>query len=195
MMIRQLVLKELTGTKTNVTLTDSPIAVYTEAELETLLAGPDPVPEGIRFHFDRPVGAVTVGLIAVSLTVVALGNTQLRNFEFTSGTKKYVRRGAKTESLSPEQFRQELPALAFKGGGDNVSVCVFFSRLDLRELLDQPEITKIAFFPATIQRSFTAVAETFDTLVAVGQTSRGVTQGLQIRSELPCPPHCGDDYP
>jgi hypothetical protein len=195
MIIRQLTLRQMLGTQTTETLPAAPLAVYSEAEIETLLAGDDPQPEGIRFHFDRPAGSVTVGLIAVSLVLVPVGNTAVSTFEFTSDTKKYVQRGATNASLSKEQFKEAFQALDTKGQAGNTSVCVFFSRLDLRQLLDQPGITRIAFFPSSIQRNFTGAILNFDTLLAIGQTSAGVTQGLQIRSELPCPPHCGDDYP
>lgn len=195
MIIRQLTLRQMLGTQTTESLPATPIAVYSEAEIETLLSGNDPQPEGIRFHFDRPAGRVTVGLIAVSLVLVPVGNTAVSTFEFTSDTKKYVQRGATNALLSRAQFQETFPALATKGQAGNASVCVFFSRLDLRQLLDQPGITRIAFFPSSIQRNFTGDLQSFETLLAVGQTSAGVTQGLQIRSELPCPPHCGEDYP
>lgn len=197
MIIRQLALKELTGTKLSTDLPKSqPIAVYSEAELETLLAGTNPEPQGIRFHLDRPSGGTTtVGLIAVSLIVVPFGKTMLRNSEFASGNKKYVQRGTTNAELTTEQFQTQFASLALKGTSGNNSVCVFFSRTDLREILDQQGITRIAFFPTTIQRNFTGRSEDFDSLLAIGQTSVGITGGIQIQSEMPCPPHCADDYP
>lgn len=195
MIFRQLTLRQMLGTKTTDVLSDSPIAVYNEAEIETLLSGTDPQPEGIRFHFDRPSGQETVGLIAVSLALVSVSPTEVRNFELTTDTKRYVQRGATSASLSSTEFHANFRALASKGAAGNNSVCVFFSRLDLRELLDQDGITRIAFFSARIERNFTGKAESFDSLMAVGQTASGVIQGMQIRSEMPCPPHCGDDYP
>lgn len=195
MIFRQLTLRQMLGTKTTEALPVSPIAVYTEAEIETLLSGTDPQPEGIRFHFDRPSEQDTVGLIAVSLALVSVSPTEVRNFEFTNDTKRYVQRGATNASLSAGEFKANFRTLASKGQAGNNSVCVFFSRLDLRELLDQEGITRIAFFPARIERNFTGNAERFDSLMAVGQTANGVVQGKQIRSEMPCPPHCGDDYP
>ncbi|MBC7773913.1 MAG: hypothetical protein H7246_00635 [Phycisphaerae bacterium] len=199
MIFRQLVLKQLIGTPVPEFVPTTPIAVYTETEIETLITGDNPMPEGVRFHFDRPSGTETVGLVAVCLTAAPIDNTMLRNFEFTSGTKKYVHR-TKTSStanfLDAEGFRSMFASVAFKGGGGgNNSVCVFFSRTDLRMILDQTGVSRIAFFPSTIQRSFTTTPQNFDTLVAIGQTSAGALMGVQIRSELPCPPHCGDDYP
>ncbi len=199
MIFRQLVLKQLVGTPVPDFAPTTPIAVYTQTEIETLISGDNPSPEGVRFHFDRPVGTETVGLVAVCLITVPVENTMLRNHELTTGTKKYVHR-TNTRStanfLEAENFRTMFASVAFKGGGGgNNSVCVFFSRTDLQNILDQPGVSRIAFFPATIQRSFTSVAQNFDTLVAVGQTSAGALTGIQLRSELPCPPHCGDDYP
>jgi hypothetical protein len=195
MIIRQLTLKQMLGIKTTTVLPAAPIAVYSEAEIETLLAGTNPEPEGIRFHFDRPSGQTTVGLIAVSIALRPIGNTEVSTFELTSDTKEYVQRGSTNKNLNAAQFRENFPTIGEKGQSGNNNVCVFFSRFDLRELLDQAGITRIAFFPANIERNFTGKTESFDTLLAVGQTAAGVTQGLQIRSELPCPPHCGNDYP
>lgn len=172
-----------------------PIAVYNEAELETLLAGNAPEPEGIRFHFDRPSGTETVGLIAVSLIVVSPEPTTVSTHELSNSTKKYVQRGARSAEMTKTEFTQSFPAIAAKGLDSNNSVCVFFSRTDLREILDQEGVTRVAFFPASIERNFTGRTESFDTLLAIGQTADGVTQGIQIKSELPCPPHCGEDYP
>lgn len=197
MILRQLILKQMIGTESPGFIPTTPIAVYNENELETLLSGDNPEPEGIRFHFDRASGGETVGLVAVCLILVPIGSTMVRNFELSDATKKYQQRGATSAALTAEQFRAlpQFTSIASKGGSGNQNVCVFFSKLDLRRLLDQPEITRIAFFPASIQRNFTGTDQTFESLVAIGQTSNGTTQGLQLLSELPCPPHCGDDYP
>ncbi len=200
MILRQLVLRQMQGTRTAVDLPASPIAVYSEAEIETLLAPEANLavdPEGIRFHFDRPSGTNTVGLVAVSLGLIPNPNiaAAVGTSEISSETKKYVQRGQTKREISKEVFLSDFQSLANKGVAGNNSVCVFYGRNDLRELLDQPGITRIAFFPAQIQRNFTGLTESYDTLLAVGQTATGVTQGLQIISELPCPPHCSDDYP
>lgn len=198
---KQLTLKESLGTKVPGILATAPVATYTATEISTLLAGTSPVPEGIRFHFEKASGDITVGLIAVSLGVVSVpsasGGTEIHNLELTSATKKYLRRGSSTADLTAQEYLTQFPGQQVKAvSRDGITnACVFFSRTDLREILNQEGIGRIAFFPATIERTFTALPETYATLVAVGLNSAGTAQGVQIRSELPCPPHCGDDYP
>jgi len=198
---KQLTLKESLGTKVPAFVQATPVARYTASEINTLLAGTSPVPEGIRLHFEKAPGNSTVGLIAVSLGVVSVpslsGGTELHNLELTSATKKYLRRGGNTADLTAQEYRAQFPGQQIKATSRDgiTNACVFFSRTDLREILNQEGITGVVFFSTTIERTFTSLAETFDSLVAVGFSGSGTTQGIQIRSELPCPPHCGDDYP
>ena len=197
---KKITLKEAVGTKFSGTLPATPIATFPIEEINVLLAGTTPVPEGIRFHFEKAAGNTTVGLIGVSLGVHPVdspaGGMSVVNFEITSATKKYVWHGTQHKQLTDEEYRSQFPSQANKTSSrDGISnACVFFSRLDLKEIGSQAGITHMAFFLTTIERTFTSV-EVFDTLVAVGLDSAGVKLGLQIRSEDPCPPHCGDDYP
>lgn len=203
--LHQLTLKEVLGTKIPAVPQSAPIAKYTGAEINTLLAGTSPVPEGVRFHFEKAAGNFTVGLIAVSLGVRPIdnpaGGTEIHNFEITSATKNYLRRdntGAGTD-LTATQYRDQFPTQGVKASSRDgiTNACVFFSRTDLREVLTQEGVTGIALFLSSIERTFTtSVVETYDTLVVAGLNSTGAIQGsVIIRSESPCPPHCGDDYP
>ena len=202
---KQLTLKEATGTKVPNFLPVTPIAVFTINEINTLLAGTMPVPEGIRFHFEKAADNAAVGLIAVSLGVKLTdspaGGTTVMNVEITSGTKKYLWRGTESRDLTVEQYRTQFPMQADKAASRDgiTNVCVFFSRLDLKEILAQEGATQLALFPQTLSRTFITspqfIEETFDTLVAVGLNSAGTALDMQIMSEVPCPPHCGDDYP
>lgn len=202
--LKQLTLRESLGTKTTGPIPATRLATYTASEISTLLAGTSPAPEGIRFHFEKTAGNSTAGLIAVSLGVVAVpsasGGTELHNLELTSATKKYLRRNGNrtvSEDLEAPEYQSRFASQQEKAVATNgiTNACVFFSRTDLQEILGQDGVTGIAFFPATIVRTFTALPETYDTLLATGITDAGTTAGIQIRSELPCPPHCGDDYP
>lgn len=200
--VKQLTLRESLGSRVSIPTAAPVIATYTAGEISTLLAGTSPVPEGIRFHFEKDAGNATVGLIAVSLAVQsvpsAFGGSELHNLELTSATKKYVRRGAGTADLTASQYAAQFPEQQVKGVSRNgiTNACVFFSRNDLQAILNQNGIAGIAFFPANIVRSFiTNQPETFDSLIAAGTNDAGTPQGLAILSELPCPPHCGDDYP
>ncbi len=201
---RQLTLKEALGTKVPNFVPATPIATFTTDELNVLLGGTTPVPEGIRFHFEKAADNTTVGLIAVSLGVRLVdspaGGTTVANIEMTSATKKYLWHGTQQRQLTVEEYHTQFPGQATKGavGRDGISnACVFFSGNDLREIRAQTGVVEIAFFRNTISRKFdpALVEENFDTLVAIGRNSAGATVGLQIQSELPCPPHCGDDYP
>jgi hypothetical protein len=198
---KQLTLKEATGTKVPGILPAIPIATFDMNEINTLLAGTTPVPEGIRFHFEKAPDNSTAGLIAVSLGVKLMpspaGGTTVMNVEITSGTKRYLWRGTESRDLTQEQYRTQFPTQADKATSrDGISnACVFFSRLDLKEVLAQDGATHIAFFPQRLTRTFTTIEETFDTLVAVGLNRAGTALDIKIMSELPCPPHCGDDYP
>lgn len=202
--LKQLTLRESLGTKITGPLPATRFAAFNAGEISTLLAGTSPVPEGIRFHFEKNAGNNTVGLIAVSLGVVAVpsaaGGTELHNRELTSATKKYLRRnGDRTvsEDLEASEYQARFSTRQNKAAATNgiTNACVFFSRTDLQEILNQSGVTGIAFFPSSVVRTFTALPETYDTLLAVGITDAGAPSGIQIRSELPCPPHCGDDYP
>ena len=195
-----LTLKEAEGTRLASPLPANPIASFAAADINTLLAGTNPQPEGIRLHFQKTTDNATVGLIAVSLGLILVdnpsGGTSVSNMEMTSSTKKYVQRGSQgSGEHTASEYRALFPSLNDKFSGNNT--CVFFSRFDLKNILNQAGVTGIAFFPASIQRSFTPDApEQFDTLIAAGINDAGQPQGsLKIRSELPCPPHCGDDYP
>lgn len=202
--LKQLTLRESIGTKMTGPFPATRLATFTASEISTLLAGTSPVPEGIRFHFEKNAANSTVGLIAVSLGVVAVpsaaGGTELHNRELTSGTKKYLRRnGDRTvsEDLEASEYQARFSTQQNKASATNgiTNACVFFSRTDMQEILNQDGVTGIAFFPSSIVRAFTALPETYDTLLAVGISGAGTPSGIQIRSELPCPPHCGDDYP
>ncbi|MCB0529163.1 MAG: hypothetical protein KDC61_05075 [Saprospiraceae bacterium] len=201
--LKQLTLADAQGTKVLNFVPTAFIARFTADEINTLLLheSSNSEPQGIRFHFEKNTVNATVGLIAVSLGVISIpdgsGGTVLHNRELTSGIKKYLRRGAATADLTATEYQTQFPDQREKLNSPNgiTNSCVFFSRTDLQEILGQSGVTGIAFFSTTIERTFTATREIYDSLVAVGTDSGGATLGMQIRSELPCPPHCGDDYP
>lgn len=172
-----------------------PIARYTAAEINQLLEGTSPVPEGIRFHYEKNNG-VTRGLVAVSLGIMNIGSDQKNReliLDFTA--QKALRRGAETGDMNLQEYQRLFPqGSQQKNAG---STCVFFSRLDLEAILAQTgfTVTGIDFFPTTYDFRISNLVEIYDTLVAVGVNDQGTTQGIQIRSEMPCPPNCGDDYP
>ena len=190
--LKQLTIREFLGKKnpTDFTLSNTPVTIYTSNEINNLLGGASPEPEGVRFHFKTNTGNPTTALIAIGLGVVAVG-AEFRNRELGSS---YLRRESNLDPVVLTALPQDMKD---KTSGQNA--CVFFSRADLLEILGQAGISGIAFYTTTVVRALfdgaTSTSDNYTTLVAVGVDGNNAPQGIRIRSEMPCPPNCGDDYP
>ncbi len=168
------------------------LAVYTEAEIESMISGTNPSPEGIRLHVIKDLNLSFKHLIAVGLGIDSSIGANTRNLELFTGDRKYLVRGSDLEGrdITRTAFLTEFAGMQDKSEG-NTNTCVFFSKLDLRGILAETDVNRIGFFQTTT----TINSGIFNTLAAVGVKDDGSLATVQIRSELPCPPSCGNDYP
>jgi len=180
---------------------------YSLTEINTLLNRPHPQGRplaGIRLHFRAATSPATSPdeLVAIGVTKGSANNPPR---EIVAGGQDYIlsdNKGTQSEAqFFTSTFEDALDAkrsllTATSSFDPNRHACIYFSKDDINAIIDEAgnDIAKIRFhlcdFSASADGSFT-----FKSLIVSGRDASGGQLGTALRSDLPCPPHCGTDYP
>ncbi|MEM1320042.1 MAG: hypothetical protein AAGG75_07265 [Bacteroidota bacterium] len=182
------------------------IAFYTLNELDTLMTRPHPTGRdfaGIRFHFNTSDNGAEQPeeLAAIGVTI---GNDLSPPEEILSPQGNDYMRSDGNGAHSVIDFQPKLAAmqtakLTMINFNPNRDACVYFSRHALNHMLEESEepLSGIALHLCDFTTAFDANGDMImlKSLILCGVDQDGNHASVGYRSDLPCPPHCGTNYP
>ena len=177
---------------------------FTRQQINSLrspLPGLLDVPVGIRLHFSatqadpmHPEKLIAIGVTGGNPTkeiFTSTGNDYILSDNFQAQT-----RGSVAPTLNSASTAKLTQGSDFNPNRD---ACVYFSNTDIQIIIDAGggDLTHFRFHLCDFITGIGPNGNpmTFRSLVVSGRNAVGVQLGEAIRSDLPCPPHCGTDYP